>query len=236
MGSGSVSAVIAAAGGGSRMGGNNVKKQFLELCGAPVLEWSLRAFFISDIIGEVVLVVAAEDAEFCEKNFSRISGGKRFVIVAGGDSRQSSVEAGARASYGGCEFIAVHDGARPFVDGYVITACAEAARRSGAACAAVRVTDTIKRSDGRYITDTPDRSGLWAAQTPQTFRRALLLEALDAARRDGFAATDDVSLVERLGRRVEIVEGSYDNIKITTPADFAAAQVIAKRRMNKEYT
>jgi 2-C-methyl-D-erythritol 4-phosphate cytidylyltransferase len=211
------------------MRGYAVKKQFLELGGAPVLEWSLRAFFSSDIIREVVLVAAPGDEVCCEQNFTRLRSGKRFLIVTGGETRQSSVEAGARAVGDDCEYIAVHDGARPFAGGALIRACSEAAARTGAACAAVRVTDTIKSAAGRYVAETPDRSILWAAQTPQTFRRAVLLNALDAARRDGFTATDDVSLVERLGCRVEIVESSYDNIKITTPADYAAALAIAAR-------
>lgn len=222
--------------GADRMNGagsDGVRKQYLELCGMPVLEWALRAFFISDVICEVVLVTAEEDAGYCEREFRRLAGGKRFVIVTGGPARQMSVDAGARAVSASCEFIAVHDGARPFIDTGTIRASVEAADRTGAACVAVRVTDTIKSAVGAYIDYTPDRSALWAAQTPQTFRRGLLLEALEAAGRDGFVATDDVALVERLGRRVEIVEGSYDNIKITTLKDMAAAREIAARLRQK---
>jgi len=251
-----VGAVIAAAGGGERMryaapDGSHVKKQYMELGGVPILEWSVRAFLMSGYIAEVVLVVPPGDIEYCGQIISQMGGGNQFMpprdiiisgqtckkymgikpltVVGGGATRQESVEAGAAAVSRGCGYIAVHDGARPFVDGQVIRKSVEAAARAGAACVAVRVTDTIKRADGPYIGSTPDRAYLWAAQTPQTFRRELLLEALDRARRDGFTATDDASLVERLGARVEIIEGSYDNIKITTPGDLAAAGAIASR-------
>ena len=206
-----------------------IKKQFIELGGIPVVEWSLRAFFASDAIDEIILVAAAEDVAYCERSFYRLAGSKRFCVVAGGAERRASVEAGAIATGAGCDVVAVHDGARPFVDARAIRAGVEAARRTGAACVAVRATDTIKIVDGAYVAGTPDRAALWAAQTPQAFRRGLLLDALARARRDGYVATDDASLVERLGARVEIVEGSYDNIKITTPTDLAIARGIAAR-------
>ena len=255
---------------GGRCGAAPKKKQFIGLYGMPVLEWALRAFFLCDEICEVALVVAPEDMQYCERAFRRLAGDKRFSIVAGAENRQVSVENGALALSEACEYVAVHDGVRPFVSAETIQAGIRAARRMGASCVAVRATDTIKiaiyeetgenkkkiktpvdKSDkknenivsdifgenindangGRraYIAETPVRSALWAAQTPQTFRRALLLEALARARRNGFEATDDASLVEQLGAPVEIVEGSYDNIKITTPNDLVVAREIARR-------
>jgi len=228
-----------------------IKKQFMGLRGVPVLEWSVRAFIFSGVISETVLVVAEDDADKCGLMFGPFISDGRLRVVPGGATRRESVAAGAAALGAACEIVAVHDGARPFASAALIRACVRAAARAGAACAAVRVTDTIKIADGPYagrvsggeafstagqppetapiIVCTPDRATLWSAQTPQAFRRGLLLEALERAAREGADATDDAGLVERLGYRVEIVEGSYDNIKITTPADFELAGLIAAR-------
>jgi 2-C-methyl-D-erythritol 4-phosphate cytidylyltransferase len=215
--------------------GAAVKKQFLALAGEPVLLWTLRALAGVRVISEIVLVTAEEDIPYCERELvpRARGGGPRSVpikVVGGGGTRQASVGCGLRALGPACGIVVIHDGVRPFVEAEAVGASIEAAARVGAACLAVRVTDTIKVAREGLVECTPDRTELWAAQTPQTFRRELLTEALAAAERDGFFGTDDVSLAERLGKRVALVEGSYENIKITTPKDLAIAAEIIKRR------
>ena len=157
-----------------------------------------------------------------ERGFSKVAS-----IAPGGEVRQDSVRNGLGMISPACEIVVIHDGARPLVTPEIIAASIKAARSDGAAIAAVPVIDTIKSSqDGRYVSSTLDRETLFAVQTPQTFARDLIEEAYERAYADGFFGTDDASLVERLGKPVSIVEGSYRNIKITTPNDVAAAEAI----------
>src|SRR5690606_32105848 len=136
--------------------------------------------------------------------------------------RQHSVHAGLRSA--SSEWVLIHDGVRPFVTESLIERCRETAYRYGASVAAVPVKDTIKEADlSGKVTSTPDRSRLWSVQTPQMFRRDELLEAYEAALRDGYLGTDDASVAERYGITVHVAEGDYDNIKITTPDDLAWA-------------
>lgn len=212
-------AVIVAAGTGSRMG-SAVSKQFLPLGDKPVLVHALEVFQRSSDIGRMVLVVGADDVELGWQYVREYKLDKCSAVVAGGAGRQDSVYAGLKALAPGTEWVMVHDGVRPFVTEEQIRRVREAAVRHGAAVLAVPVKDTVKvvHPEG-WIESTPDRSKLWAIQTPQAFRLEELLHAHESARRDGFAGTDDAMLVERLGRRVHIAEGAYSNIKITTPED-----------------
>jgi len=217
-----VGAVVVAAGRGTRMGAAD-RKPFLPLCGKPVLVHALEALAAAGVT-EIVLVVGAGDVEragrLCREH--RISAVRR--VVPGGAERQESVREGLKVLE--AEWALVHDGVRPLVTPDLIRRCVEAARNTGGAVAAVPVKDTIKLADeaGR-VAGTPDRSRLWAVQTPQVFRREDLARALDAARADGFVATDDAAAAERLGIAVKLVMGDYRNIKITTPEDLQLAEL-----------
>ena len=215
----SVSAVIVAAGRSSRMAG--VDKIFAPLKGRPLLAHSLDRFEEFDPVGEIVLVLAADSLEQGRELVRRYGYRKVAQVCAGGERRQDSVRAGLEALQP-CQWVIIHDGARPGVDAALLQRGLAAARQSpeGAAIAAVPVKDTIKVvSPQMEITATPDRATLYAAQTPQIFRYARLLQA--HAQFTG-EATDDAAMLESLGHRVTIFPGSYRNRKVTTPEDLAA--------------
>ena len=223
------SAVLVAAGRGSRMGGD-VKKQFLELEGVSILERTLAVFASLPEIYEIVLVVGNDDFSFCEQKIvSKYTSCKSIRLVSGGANRQKSVYAGVLATSAATQIVVVHDGVRPFIEPITIRAAVQVTAECGAACVAVPVVETVKRVYHGTIDSTPDRKDLWLAQTPQCFRRELFLRAMAEAERVGFIGTDDASLVERLGEPIAIVEGSYDNIKVTTKKDLELAGVIARR-------
>ena len=223
------SAVLVAAGHGSRLGGD-VKKQFLELEGVPILERTLAVFASLPEVYEIVLVVGNDDFSFCEQEIvSKYVSRKSVRLVSGGSDRQKSVCAGVSATSAATQIVVVHDGVRPFIEPITIRAAVQAAVECGAACVAVPVVETVKRVRHGIIDSTPDRKDLWLAQTPQCFRRELFLRAMAEAERVGFVGTDDASLVERLGEPIAIVEGSYDNIKVTTQKDLELARAIARR-------
>ena len=225
-----VSAVIVAAGSGSRFD-TDLKKQFVDICGKPTLTWTVEAFLLCSYIDEVVVVVATEDVEFCKREVLNLEYSSKPVrVVSGGIDRQESVYNGVMAVTPETEIVAIHDGVRPLIKPRIIGECVEAAVRRGASCAAVPVTNTIKRvrgnDDNFIITETVDRSALWEAQTPQCFRLDIILKALAVAEKSGYRGTDDAALVEMLGENVAIVMGSYENIKITTPIDIELAKRI----------
>ena len=223
-------AVIAAAGESSRMGGAD-SKQFLPLCGVPVLVWTLRAFDAAETVASVVAVCRREDLGRVRACAARYGIRKLAAVVPGGRTRQASVAAGVAAAPPQAALLAVHDGARPLVTPGEIDACVRAAARFRAAALGTPVKDTIKVVDGaQNVVSTPPRRLLWAVQTPQVFERALYERALERARRDGADYTDDCQLVERLGVRVHLCRGGGANIKLTEPDDVAAAQAILKRR------
>jgi 2-C-methyl-D-erythritol 4-phosphate cytidylyltransferase len=149
-------------------------------------------------------------------------------VVPGGASRQESVGRALQAVPADAALIVVHDAVRPFVTRVLIDDVLAAARVEGAAICALPIAETVKRVAEGWVETTLDRSTLWAVQTPQAFRAALLREAHDKARRDGFVGTDDAMLVERLGHRVRVVPGSERNVKITTPADLRRARASAR--------
>ena len=216
------SALIPAAGSGERFG-RGVNKVFCEVAGRPVLAHTLAVFESCEAIDEIVLVTRQSDIEASRKLSGRFGFAKVRAIVAGGDERQDSVARGLEKVTR--EIVAIHDAARPLVTREIIERSIEEAARSGACIAAVPVIDTIKSVTDGDVTGTVDRSNLYAVQTPQTFRTELIREAYRRAYEDGVYATDDAALVERLGKRVTVVPGSYDNIKITTPADLEIASV-----------
>ena len=222
-----ISAVIVAAGRGTRMN-MDINKQYVEVCGKPVLARTLQVFEDCDFIDEIVIVVNSLDIVYCKQNIIDAFGfNKVKTLVAGGKERQNSVYNGLIEVSERCGIVLVHDGARPFVTEESLLDSIESASSFGAACAAVPVKDTIKTADkDGFIGETLDRNILWSIQTPQTFKLDLIMDAHKKAAEDGFTGTDDAVLVERLGHRVKLVMGSYDNIKITTKEDLAIAEAI----------
>lgn len=215
-----VGAVIAAAGSSSRMGGRD--KLAEPLGGIPVILRTLAAVEAVLEIREIVVVTREDRVEEYRRLLGQCS--RLRAVVPGGSTRQESVRNGVRALSPDCTLAAIHDGARPLVTPEVFARCIEAARSCGAATAAVPVKDTIKLADeaGRVL-DTPDRSRLWAVQTPQIFDRERYLRAAEEAERRGLSCTDDCQLFEAMGWEVQLVMGDYRNLKLTTPEDFLAA-------------
>ncbi|MCX7921090.1 MAG: 2-C-methyl-D-erythritol 4-phosphate cytidylyltransferase [Clostridia bacterium] len=222
-----ISAVIVAAGRGTRMN-MDINKQYIEVVGKPVLARTLQVFQDCDLIDEVVLVVNSHDIVYCKQSVVDAYGFTKVkALVAGGSERQYSVYNGLSEVSSGCDVVLIHDGARPFVKEKSLSDSINAAREYGASCVAVPVKDTIKTGDKEgFVGETLDRSILWAIQTPQTFRYDLVMEAHRKAMEDGFLGTDDAVLVERIGYRMKLVMGSYDNIKITTQEDLVIAEAI----------
>ncbi|MFD0675033.1 2-C-methyl-D-erythritol 4-phosphate cytidylyltransferase [Cohnella sp. GCM10027633] len=225
-------AVVVAAGRGTRMGSAD-NKIYLPLGGRPVLAHALAAFESCAAVSSVAIVVAPGEESRIEAIVRDGLFAKVGAIVRGGAERQDSVYIGLSALR--TEGVLIHDAARPLVTPEQIEACCRSAEEHGASALAVPVKDTIKVSDGAgYIVATPERSTLWGVQTPQAFRREELMEAHRLARAEGAAATDDAMLLERLGRKVAIVNGDYSNLKITTPEDLPIAELLLSRRLKEE--
>lgn len=228
-------AIILAAGRGTRMN-QNINKMFLPLKGKPLIAHTLEVFYSLDIIQGIVLVVSpGEEDMMREKVLDVYPPKKPIKLVCGGAERQHSVYNGLKDLPSDTQLVAIHDGARPLIIPQVIERSFEVAKKWGAAVAGMPVKDTIKLVDASgKVKDTPDRNYLWLVQTPQTFSYPLIMEAHDKATRDNFLATDDSSLVERLGRDVYMIEGGYENLKITTPEDIAIAEgILTARERNK---
>lgn len=227
--------VIPAAGSGHRMGQPGQPKQYLPLLGDPIILWTLRACAAAPSVQELVLVVAEADVAFCRDRLRdqwRVD--KPVTVTAGGLSRQQSVYAGLRAISRPVDLVAVHDGVRPLVDARLLERTLEAAWLHGAATAAVPLKDTVKLTESGWVQSTPPRARLRAVQTPQAFRRELLWQAHEQAAADGTESTDDASLVERLGHPVAIIDGTYSNIKITTPEDLLVAEALLRARTGRD--
>jgi 2-C-methyl-D-erythritol 4-phosphate cytidylyltransferase len=223
-----VTAIVPAAGSGSRMGGAE-PKQYLRLAGVPLLSRTLLALTASGCVDHLVLVVPAGQEPRCRAEILVPYGIAAERVVPGGADRQASVGAGLAAAPADSDLILVHDGARPFVTGALIRQALAAAAEAGGAVVAVPVTDTIKRADETgTIRETPARAGLWAAQTPQAFQARLFREAHQRAQADGFRSTDDSALVERLGCPIRLVPGSRDNLKVTTVLDLILAEALLR--------
>ena len=227
----SVVALIVAAGKGIRMGAKE-GKPYVMLAGKPILAHTLSEFERCPLIDETVLIVAKNDVERSRVSIVETFRFKKVgKVIAGGMKRQDSVWAGLKALESEYDLVMVHDGVRPFISQALLKRTGKALEDSRATIVAVPVKDTIKTvSQQREVLTTLERTTLWAIQTPQAFRRDILLKAFEQAINDGFYATDDAALVERLGERVTIVEGSYENIKITTPEDLVLGEAILKRR------
>lgn len=224
-------AIIPAAGKGIRMN-SDTKKQYLSLQSKPILYWTLSAFENCEIIDEMILSVPADDVDYCKTEIvDKFSLAKVEKIVAGGKRRQDSVANGFEAIDGHCDVVCIHDAVRPLISDVLIQKSVRTAKHFGGACVAVRVTDTIKQiTDDGFIQNTPIRRYLYSAQTPQSFDYNLYADALANAKKSYIEATDDSALVEAIGGRVVIIEGSYENIKITTQADMEFAEKFLAER------
>lgn len=224
-------AICLAAGQGRRMA-SKVHKQYLLLGDKPILSYSLEAFESSPV-AEVVLVTGAGEEEYCRKEIVEAGGFTKVkTIVAGGKERYHSVYRGLMAAEH-CDYVLIQDGARPFLTEEIIERCIEGAAVYGACVAGMPVKDTIKLADSQLnIESTPDRSRVWMIQTPQAFSFPLIKEAYDrlmaleaCGKKMEIPVTDDAMVVEYfLGEKVHLVEGSYENIKITTPEDMKVAE------------
>jgi len=228
---GKVVAVVPAGGTGKRMGAGT-PKQFLMLDGVPLMLHALRVLDRTPGVREVILVVPKEERDRALAEVVERHGLKKVLkVVPGGATRQESVQHGLNEVGEDVEIVVVHDAVRPFITEDRIERSIEAARKHGGAIVAVPMKDTPKQAGpDRLIQRTLDRTELWLAQTPQTFRRALVVEAYRTAAMAHVHATDDAALVERLGHKVAIVEGSWENIKITTPEDMILAEAILAAR------
>ena len=220
------SAIVLAAGSGKRMN-SKVHKQYLIIQDRPVLYYSLKAFEDS-AVDEIVLVVGKGEEEFCRKEIVDKYGiSKVKSIVEGGKERYHSVFEGLKQT-SDADYVLIHDGARPFVNQDIIRRCMQEVQKYQACVVGMPVKDTIKIADEEgYAKQTPDRKNVWMIQTPQTFSYALIYEAYEEMlKTEDAAITDDAMVLERIkGKKSKQIEGSYRNIKITTPEDLLIADV-----------
>ena len=208
-----------------------VPKQYLRIGRHPVLAHTLAAFEACDLVDSIIVAVPQGHVEDCwQKIVKRNAFSKVTQIVAGGEQRQDSVLEALQVVDHETGIVCIHDGVRPFIDPEKIAETIILCAHWDAVVVAVPVKDTIKTSARGLVKRTLDRRNLWSVQTPQTFDYQLIFTAYHQATEAGYYSTDDSALVERLGRSVKIVQGCYDNIKITTPADLAAAKLILEAR------
>lgn len=224
--------MIPAAGSGQRMGAG-YNKLFLRLGDKPIFIHTLLVFEEDSACAGIILAVKQEERLEIESMLKQFGITKVRALVDGGTERQYSVAACIR-EHTEKGIVLVHDAARPFIRQSVIAELVEAARTSGAAIAGVKAKDTMKLAPSGIVEETVDRDLLWIVQTPQAFQYDVLKKASDKAELDGFLGTDESMLVERLGHPVRIVEGTYDNVKITTQEDLVFGEVLLKRVRQEE--
>lgn len=225
-----ITAIVLAAGSGRRMGGD-IPKQYMELLGKPVIYYSLKVFQDS-VVDNIVLVVSDEYIEYCRKEIVERYGFYKVTdIISGGKERYDSVRNGLEACEN-ADYVLIHDGARPLITGDMIKRSIVTLEEEAGCSIAVKAKDTIKISDENdYGVDTPDRRYVWQVQTPQSFHRRMLMEAYEKLAAGGDTAiTDDTMIMERYGGvKIKLIEGSYANIKITTPEDLVLAEVLLEQ-------
>ena len=211
--------VIVAAGSGSRMK-RDINKQFIKLDGKEIIAYTIEKFYKSEDIDDIVIVIKENEEKYFIENIINKYGFDNIKLAYGGKERQDSVYNGIKKLNSNCEIVLIHDGARPFVNEYIIKNSIKEAKENNAVVVGVPVKDTIKvvDSDGNIV-DTPNRSLLWSVQTPQSFKYEIITRAYEYAYSNDYYGTDDAMLVEHIGYNVKMIEGSYDNIKITTEED-----------------
>jgi 2-C-methyl-D-erythritol 4-phosphate cytidylyltransferase len=227
-------AIIPSAGKGKRMK-KEVSKPYLLLADKPILAHTLSPFEESSLVHEVIVTVSPGEIEYCRREvIEAFHLTKVSWVLAGGKERQDSIWEGLKKVPSDCGIVIIHDGARPLVTRRLIESSIEAAQRYGAVVTAIPLKDTVKLvSREREVIETPVRHTLMTIQTPQAFRFDVIRKAYEKAYRDGFYGTDDSSLVERIGIKVRVIPGTYENLKITTPEDLLLAEVLLKQRKNK---
>ena len=223
-------AIVLAAGQGKRMH-SKIQKQFMELNGMPVLCYSLQCFQESPLIQDIILVTGEESISYCKEEIVQKYGfTKVSAVIPGGKERYDSVYAGL-CECRDCEYVLIHDGARPFVTEEILKRGLQKVKETGACVIGMPSKDTVKLSDEEgYVKETPNRKCVWTIQTPQIFSYSLIREAHDSIRqKDMSKITDDAMVVEQeTGAKVALAEGSYQNIKITTPEDLDIAEAFLK--------
>jgi 2-C-methyl-D-erythritol 4-phosphate cytidylyltransferase len=228
-----ISAVIVAAGRGRRMGFDKIHAP---LHGKPVLYWSLRAFEDCPEVDEIIVVTRPDSIEQVEQLAQTEKLTKVTKVIAGGVERHLSVWNGLQAvDADGCEYVAIHDGARPLITPKLITECLHLAEKHGSACCAAPIADTVKRASYEHmVTDDVDRQNLWAMQTPQIFGSGLILQAYAALMAHNEMVTDEVSAVQKIGKRVALLKNDDYNFKITFPRDLPLAEQVMDIRTARE--
>ena len=225
-----VKGIVLAAGEGRRLGGE-IPKAFTPIAGRPLVLRTLDRVFAASIIEQVILVVAAPDMERCEAMLSTDADlrTRRWILHSGGKTRQESAKQGLEKAGADTDIILIHDAARPFASVELIGRCVDAAISRGAAVPGLPAHDTIKMvSEDHWVQTTLKRDSLWEIQTPQVFRRDLIVAAHEQAAREGLELTDDALAVERYGKPVFVVEGERTNLKITVPEDVWLAELLIR--------
>jgi 2-C-methyl-D-erythritol 4-phosphate cytidylyltransferase len=221
-----ISAVIPAAGQGTRMG-TSLNKQYLTLAGKPILAYTIDVFERCPLVNEIVVVINPNEQEIFKRQILNRGHYKKVNIAFGGRSRQESVYRGLQKVNTQCQMVLIHDGARPLIDGDLILRCIYETIKHHATIVAVPAKNTIKVVNSQLgVEYTPNRKLLYEVQTPQTFDFDLIMKAHEQAIEEHAEVTDDAALVERMGEKVTVVKGHYNNIKITTPEDLMIANSI----------
>ncbi|CEQ17388.1 2-C-methyl-D-erythritol 4-phosphate cytidylyltransferase [Paraclostridium sordellii] len=221
--------IIVAAGTGSRMK-KDINKQFIKLDNKEIIAYTIDKFYINDEIDDIVVVIKKDEEDYFKKNILEKYKFKNIKIAYGGEERQDSVYNGIQKLDKNCEVVLVHDGARPFVTEEIINNSIQEAKKHNAVVVGVKVKDTIKVvGEEGNIVDTPNRKYLWSVQTPQVFKYDIITKAYENAYNENYYGTDDAMLVEKIGYDVKMIEGSYDNIKITTQEDLNFGEQILRK-------
>jgi 2-C-methyl-D-erythritol 4-phosphate cytidylyltransferase/2-C-methyl-D-erythritol 2,4-cyclodiphosphate synthase len=222
-----VSAIIVAAGSGTRLG-LETPKAFVPINGATLLSYVLRTIRAVEALDEMVLAVPSGTHQLARAEVNAAGLQIPVKITEGGRERQDSVRLGLRLTSAESELIVIHDAARPFATPEMFSSCIAAATQSGGSIVAIPVADTLKQVAHGTVISTAGRDGLWQAQTPQSFHRELLIKAHERAQREHITVTDDAHLCEYIGVKLQVVQGSVSNLKITTPDDLRLGEAIAR--------
>lgn len=221
-----LSVIIPAAGSGVRMG-SDIPKPFLKVGDRTILEHTISKFLEVPELIEIIVATSKGHISDIHSMFERIPGNVMLKVVEGGSERQFSIYNALKEISHDATLVGVHDAVRPFIRPKLIIECCNIAEEYGGAVLGVPAKDTIKQvDDNKNIKATPDRSFLWQAQTPQVFQKELFRKAYESALKSDFIGTDDASLVERIGGRVQMIEGDRENLKITYPVDLKIAELI----------
>ena len=222
-----VSAIIPAAGSGERFG---EEKQFKLFSGRPLIFHTLKLFFQSDYIDEIIVAVPSANVDSTHRDVLSMSAGKPVKVVAGGTRRQDSVKNGIDVSDSDSTLVCIHDAARPFVTEDLIQRSISACEFADGAVVGIPSKDTVKFSENGLVKETLDREKIWLAQTPQCFHKNKLLQALYYAETENLTGTDESALMEAMGFSIKLVEGDSNNFKITTKDDWIRAEIVAVRQ------